>query len=361
MKKTLITCILLVLIIGFAHAEEFCVGTASELRNALVEAANNSEHDEIRIEIGLYESNGSVFEYDESGGYDLKISGDWMDFIENDCGIQAQNGPKNTILDGSGLTRALNIILTTPASLEISDLTLRDGYDPNDGGGLKVWKNGGYNTGEIKITDNIFITNVSHTDSAFRVVGAETLIFNNNMVLNNYAEFTSSGSLSVTNGSGIYFSNNTVINNDSFDDDRAHVLLYLGGGNVNVLAANNILTGNDDNDLWVSNLGTGNYYLFNNNINELGGSTPTQALNNINVPNQFESGPLLHYVPGIDSSLVDAGVNPCLSQCSDPFLQNWLMETLDVVNQQRPKGFKPDIGAFESDYSDEVIFENTFE
>ena len=71
-----------------AKSATFCVTTAVELRAALNSAESNSQHDEIRIEMGDYETQGTAFSYQETQGFDLEISGGWVNFFGNPCGVQ---------------------------------------------------------------------------------------------------------------------------------------------------------------------------------------------------------------------------------------------------------------------------------
>jgi hypothetical protein len=359
--QLIVITILIFIAIKPIKAAEFCVGNATELRNALSVAESNNESDDIRIELGLYETNGMAFSYHDSGNHDLTISGGWIDFFGNDCGIQTPNEHFETIIDGGGSSRGLSIRISGQADLVVSDLTFNNGYHVNSGGGLDIFTLGALDTGKIVIEKNAFLGNEADIAAAFGVSGFGITHIRNNLILVNNANTVYSVSAVQSDATGIYFNNNTVYGNTSDGQIAAGVYLYVDGSSQ-LLVANNILNNNDSESLTVISNNGGDYYLFNNNLDVRGGTPPTVSANNINKPNRFESG-FLNYVPAPDSYLVDAGRPPCLLACPfpTPFANAWSLGNEDILSQLREQGDRVDIGAFESSYFSDIIFWDAFD
>lgn len=359
-QTALLTLALTLISFNRVSAAEFCVGTANELRAALAFAESNHEADDIRIELGIYETNGTVFSYHDSGNHDLTISGGWIDFFGNDCGIQSPNEPFETIIDGSNSSRGMSINISGEADVMITDLTFSNGYFAHTGGGLAVFNLGTIHTGQVVIEKNAFLNNEANLAAALSVYGGGTAHIRNNLILVNHANTSDSARILNNNANGIYFNNNTVFGNTSDNMGASGVYLYVEGTSQ-VLVANNILNNNENDDLEVITM-AGDYFLFNNNVDVFTGSPPTVSANNINKPNHFQGG-LLNYVPNSNSYLVDAGRPPCLIACPfpTPFENAWSLGNEDILSQLREQGDKVDIGAFESSYFSDIIFWDTFD
>ena len=360
--KTAVWLSLMVMMVPL-QAAEFCVGTVAELRSALNTAESNNEDDDIRIELGTYESNGSTFIYNETQGFDLRISGGWIDFFDNDCGIQTPNQPLQTILDGSQSTQALYIRTALNANIEVSNLSFQNGNTTLSGGGLYISKAENLNTGEMIIANNSFVNNQATFGAALSVSGAATFHVRNNLIIANNAIVRNSVSVVQNNANGIYFNNNTVIGNTSNEVAESGAVYLTTSGTSNLLIANNILNGNQLEDLDARNSSTeATYYLYNNNVDVLVGSVPDVVANNFNLPNRFESG-FFSFTPDADSPLVNAGRNPCGFICPfpTPFVNDWELGDTDILAQGRIQMDAVDIGAIESSYSGDLIFWNRFE
>lgn len=353
--------ILVLAITQNVQSAEFCVGTVAELRSALATAESNFEADDIRLELGNYATGGLAFEYTDGNGQDLKISGGWIDFFGNDCGIQTPNEHFQTVIDGDGVSRGMDIALSGNADLEVNGLTFTDGFHVNSGGGLSVTKLNGLNTGVITIANNAFLNNEAMFNAAMRISGAATIHVRNNLVIANHANNVFAVSVTQSDANGIYFNNNTVIGNTAVNGQQAGVHLYVDGSS-SVLVANNILNGNDDTDLQVVENGSGNFYLYNNNVDQTVMSSPQFNANNFNKPNRFQPG-LLNFVPAANSPLLDAGRTPCGQICPfpTPFVNNWQLGDTDILAQLRVQGGAVDIGAFESSEPRDLIFWDRFE
>ncbi len=358
--KILVVTISLMVFINPLYSAEFCVGTVTELRNALTFAESNNEDDDIRIELGVYETNGMAFSFHDSGNHDLTISGGWIDFFDNDCGIQTPNEPFETIIDGSNSSRSMSINISGQADVRVSDLTFSNGHFAHTGGGLAVFNLGTIHTGQVTIEKNAFLNNEANLAAALSVYGSGTAHIRNNLILVNNANTADSIRILNNNANGIYFNNNTVFGNTSDGTGAAGVYIYVEGTS-RVLVANNILNNNDHEDLNVISM-AGDYFLYNNNVDVFSGSTPTVSANNINKPNHFQLG-LLNYVPDSGSYLVDAGRSPCAIVCPFPipFENKWSLGDEDILSKLRVQGDRVDIGAFESSYFSDIIFWNGFD
>jgi hypothetical protein len=340
-----------------APAAEFCVSTVSELRAALDTAESNNQHDDIRIEIGVYASGGNTFQYNETQGFDLTISGGWIDFFDNDCGIQSPNEPLETILDGSLSTRALYIRTAGSADIEVSSLTFRNGRTTQSGGGLFISRVDNLNSGVVTVANNAFINNEANFGSALQISSADTFHVRNNLIVANNVIVRNTVSVVQNNANGIYFNNNTVIGNTSDDPTESAGVYLTTSGTSNLLVANNIINGNQLEDLDGRNGANASYYLYNNNVDVLVGSVPDVVLGNMNLPNRFESG-IFSFTPDAHSPLVNAGRSPCGIVCifPTPFQNAWNLGDVDLLEHGRIQEGVVDIGAIESSHSRDLIF-----
>ncbi|MFC3193611.1 right-handed parallel beta-helix repeat-containing protein [Marinicella sediminis] len=361
MKTTITALCLLSLTSLPVAAAEFCVGTATELRNALNIASGNNQDDDIRVELGVFASNGSTFQYNETQGFDLRISGGWIDFFDNDCGIQSPNQPLGTILDGSETTRALYIRASGDADIEVTNLTFRNGVSSQSGGGLNIVRVNNLNSGEVTIANNVFISNQATFGSAMSVSSADTFHLRNNLVIDNNALVRYAVQVVQNDANGIYFNNNTVTGNTSDLLDESGGVYLSTSGSSNLLVANNVLNGNQLQDLDGRNSASSVFYLFDNNLDVLTGSAPDVVSGNFNLPNRFESG-LFSFTPDVDSPLVNAGRSPCGMVCPfpTPFVNDWSLGDTDVLAQGRVQIGVVDIGAIESGHARDLIFWDRF-
>lgn len=364
MSKLLNFFILTGLVISFnIRAAVFCVSDVVELRNAIDVAQSNLEDDEIKLKGGVFQTNGTTFSYYETSGYDLTISGGWDDmFFLDDC-EWGTDDPLATVLDGSNNSQILYIQTSNNASIEVSGITFRNAITENRGGGLYISKSDNLQTGTITIQRNVFINNEGSFGSAFSVSGADTFHIRNNLILGNNALIQHAVTVVSTNGNGIYFNNNTVMGNTSDDPSESGAVYLSTSGTSNLLVANNILNGNQLEDLFGRNSSTeAMYYIFNNNLDVLVGHVPDVYTGNFNLPNRFESG-FLNFTPDANSPLVDAGKSPCGLFCPvpTPFVNDWELGSGDLLRRSRVQSEAVDIGAFESNNPRDLIFWNQFD
>ncbi len=344
---------------GLINAAESCATNTTELRNALDIADGNNEHDVIKIAQGNYATNGSQFNYNEFLGWDLEITGGWSDLSGNPCGQQFY-GPSATTLDGTLNSQVLNIILFGNASLKVSNLSFLNGSDIGQrGGGLEVRKWDNLNTGKITIENNAFLNNYANFGSAMSVSGAEKFYVRNNLFSGNTAITRHVISIVQNDAYGTYFTNNTVMFNDSIGVDDFGGVYLAAGGTSKLLVANNIMLENGDEDLFLT--GAGDIYLKHNNVGVVNGNTPVESFGNFNLPPQFELGDM-NFTPSASSPLVNAGVKPCtICQVPRPFDETWSLGSVDLTGDIRDQNGKVDIGAIESSHYPDLIFLDNFE
>lgn len=362
MKPTTFTLFMLCLSSLTLHAEEFCVGSATELRNALNTASNNNQDDDIRVELGVFASNGSTFQYNEAQGFDLRISGGWIDFFDNDCGIQSPNQPLDSILDGSDSSPALYLRASGSADIEVTNLTFRNGSFNQSGGGLHISRANNVNSGEVTVANNVFISNQATFGAAMSVSSMDTAHIRNNLIIANNALVRYAVQVVQNDANGVYFNNNTVIGNTSDLLDEPGGVYLSTSGSSHLLVANNIINGNQLEDLDPRNSETASYYLFDNNLDVQTGVAPDVSSGNFNLPNRFESG-IFNFTPAADSPLVNTGRSPCGFVCPfpTPFVNDWSLGNTDVLAQGRVQEDVVDIGAVESGHTRDLIFWNRFD
>ena len=344
------------------HSAEFCVTNANELRIALSTAANNNQHDEIRIEMGDYETFGNPFSYQESQGYDLDISGGWVEFFGNDCGVQAPAAFLDTTLDGSGTDYVMILLLSGASDLSVSRLAFLNGNAPSGrGGGLHIQRLGNANTGHVTVEQNEFFGNKAAWGSAMSIFSGERVDIRNNLVVNN--EVTNQFAIEVVIGEayGIFFNNNTVTGNFSTNSEDSGVYLAAGSGS-GILVANNVLYQNMSKDLHITGIEYESH-VFRNNLGVTQMGAPMTEYGNFNLPPRFMSATSPYYLQGTASPLIDAGANPCGAFCPfpTPLVNNWSLGDVDLMGQLREQGERVDIGAFESSLFDDLIFWNRFD
>jgi hypothetical protein len=116
---------------GNVSAATFCVGTATEFRNALLTASTNGQADDIRLRSGTYLATPAArFEMILSEAHGVRISGGWTNTGFIPC-TSTTGSATQTILDGSNSTFALRVVLfgafdNVPIAVE--GLTVRNGY-----------------------------------------------------------------------------------------------------------------------------------------------------------------------------------------------------------------------------------------
>lgn len=356
MKSTLFA-VLLVLAASSAPAAEFCVTNSQQLDDALWSARNNGQNDVIRIATGSYVGG---FAYGGSEDFDLTLSGGWSEFFGNPCGQQIDS-PYATILDGNLTERVMLIQAALDSDITVSDLTFINGdANPASAGGLEIRSLENF-VGDVLVERTAFINNKGHFYSALSSGrGRKVTVRNSVFALNENT--TGDGTLFLGNNDalGIYFNNNTVVNNSSLaTDPSVHSgLRAYPFGTSGLFVANNLFWDNDGRDFSVGGSASESY-LYNNNIADYFGSMDVVA-NNFSMPPVFEPG-IFNYVPAINSGEINHGRNsPIFVPVPPPFNVQWGAGITDFYGNPRVIDRWVDVGAFEAE-AEVPIFDNGFE
>ncbi|AKS42952.1 hypothetical protein [Wenzhouxiangella marina] len=341
----------------------FCVGTASEFRSALLDSRDNGEDDQIRLRSGNYLSTeGFGFITDLELDRALSITGGWFDFNAINCFSQQGSDPTDTVIDGqdqrSGIViNALDVGSTS--SLLIGNLSIVQGATTSTDAGLRISGVAGFD-GEILIERVRFAGNDGGDGAALRAIGGNKLTVRNSVFQFNHTA-GSGGTILFSmpaEDQGVYFINNTVINNSSDFEGIStsatsglSINLNQSGDNIpQALVANNLFWFNELADLFFSASG-GIKHVYNNNYEQRLGIVQHSG-NNLSLPPQL-APPILDFTPGEDSPLIDQGLAaPALRGI--PFLLDWSYGSIDFDGGIIPRvhGDRVDIGAVESPYRD---------
>ncbi|WP_395372994.1 hypothetical protein [Marinicella sp. W31] len=370
MKIFNIIAIILACISFNSRAEVFCVadGNSQDLQAALTAAQDNNQDNVIKIAIGEYVTPNNGFRYVQSKlqNGNLEITGGWSASGNDPCAEQLAENTLNTILDGQSQNRVLRIFTSNDTQVKISNLIIANGKVANSSGGGLAILTPSVDTpaATFKIENNLFINNEAEFGGAISVLNANKTYVQNNLVVGNNA--TEEGSIFAfagENAAGIYFTNNTVVNNTS-DTASGGALIRIAESNA--LIANNLLWNNDNVDLKFDAVIKGSLYIENNNIGvrTQTGSAIVSDLNNFSLPPRLEGG-FLDFTPLAISPLVNQGtVSPCVRiVCSKPipFEDDWFPGETDVFGNPRIQNGGIDIGAFESPHEPDLIFMNGYE
>ncbi len=363
MKNDYLLTILLLLISLPIFAAEFCVTSSAGLQAALNSAANNNQHDLIKIAEGSYTTPGSEFSYTESVGWDLEISGGWTEFFGNPCGQQLSGNPFNTVLDGDSSNRIMNIRSGGSSDITISSLAFINGGTSNlsNGGGLRFWPtNTNNHTGKVVIERSAFINNTAEEASAisFLSAGLRNHIRNNIFVVNSTTNGSNTVVINQDLSAGIYFTNNTMVTNSGDAANNRGGLRIFTTSTSNAYVGNNVLYDNGSEDFRVT--GSGQVYLHYNNVDLVFGASSSSLIGNFSADPEFNPG-ILNYTPSYGSPLVNQGYDPPnIVPFPTPFNLAWFEGTVDIFGNPRKQDGKVDIGAVETE-PEPPIFANGFE
>ncbi len=359
MKRYLVITVMLLCALTFNEtiAAEFCVTTNQELKDALLAARDNGQHDTIRIATGSYQGG---FAYGSAESFDLTITGGFTEFFGNPCGQQTGH-PLDTTLDGGSSQKVLQIFPSDNTTVTVSYLTFVNGSSEDRGSGLSFATPAGYVANDMLVEYCAFINNEANYAGALDMGGGRKSTVRNSVFLLNHSDFgTGTVDMISNNLLGLYFNNNTLINNTM---DGSSVTAHAGlrvatSGTSKVFVANNILKNNQGADLRINNNGD-TAYLYNNNVGSIIGSFDVVA-NNINSTPMFESG-FINFVPTPQSGEVNSGRNPpVLTPIPIPFQFGWSAGATDFNGNPRIQNGVIEIGAFEADL-EEPIFKDGFD
>jgi len=358
----LIVSVLLISITATVHSANFCVTTTTELQQALDVAGNNSETNTIKVAQGSYAAPTGGFKYLTLTSPALKISGGWSLSAGDPCAVQTSRSPFDTVLDGQSIDRVLLIASSISNNMQISNLAFINGFVTGvnqDGGGVKISTI--TNSVEIVFENNAFINNHAAIGSALWSEGSSKLVIRNSLFAANHSEQSSTVNLSQINGWGVYFTNNTVIENTT-DGNTTFPVSGLRIYTIepsNIFVANNVLWNNQSSDLWLG--GTGIKYLRNNDIGTNSGFPADEDSDNISLAPIFVPDSIT-YVPALGSPLTNNGLlAPQPIPIPTEFENDWALGDKDILGNPRVQDTGVDIGAFESSPPPDLIFVDGFE
>ncbi len=305
------------LICWSVNAEEFCVGTAIELTDALNQAETNGESDIIKIQQGIYSGN---FSFNSNQNMNISLLGGY----EQQC-ISRVIDPINTVLDAAASGTPLSITKNGDGNVEVEGMTMRNGG--YRGFYIHLYNDSGGNVGAIKVKNNIMANNKpkggiyidssdnpSHTPGAITISSnvvsgnvsdsgagglamqvqwgsSNDIIIANNLFVGNIGTGSENGGVSIYMGTNtlLYFVNNTVSGNHAEDTAAEVGGVYIGNSDAGAIHFyNNIIRDNSvgSKTLDLRFVDQGTRIGFNNNYSEING-TWTESGNNIDVDPQF--------------------------------------------------------------------------
>ena len=296
---------------------EFCVDNAVNLQTALSTAQSNGQSDVVKVVQGNYNGN---FLYSSSEGYSLTLLGGYT----GGCAGRVVD-PANTVLDGGGNGRVLDLNHFDGGDFVVDGFTLQNGDTATDGGGAYAESQSNAGTaGDVTFTNNIvrmntaaqtgggvFARSYSHDGTAAKVVLVNNLVTGNSANLGG-GVFASSYSVTGTPGS-VTLTNNTVTGNSANSNDYGGGGAYLyanssqmPGGTVNCY--NNIIWGNTGPtaaDINVDNTAESTTNGYNNDYSVMSGSWDNGVGTNIDQDPLFTG--TYHLKPR--SPCIDTGTN----------------------------------------------------
>lgn len=338
-----------------AQGAVFCATTSVGFQIALNNAAGNNEDDEIRLAVGTYTVLGaSGFEYDvrpTGDDRDLVISGGWSEFFGNPCGQQlSSDNAFSTLINGDDRFRALMIDGKANSDITVRNLWFANGLAPTDvgnhfGGGLWVFPVTPSNA-KVIIENCAFSGNEAAFGAGLAIVGGGETRVRNSLFVANHAVAAYAAYAETSEPPGVYFTNNTVIDNTT-DGNNAGAAVFASGSGGQYFVANNILWDNDGADIVLGGSTIGDTYFHNNDVADRLGSATVES-GNLSVMPQF-AGSLIDFTPAEGSPLINAGIRPpSVVPVPPPFHQNWSTGTLDMKGNTRVRGGEIDIGAYEA-------------
>ncbi|MGJ8663217.1 MAG: hypothetical protein ACSHWU_06180, partial [Marinicella sp.] len=287
---------------------------------------------------------------------DLDISGGWSTSFGDPCGVQVLDQPYGTLIDGENSSRGLSITVGYFSEVHVSRIGFINGYVAGfeRGGAINFSRPFVDAIGEFVVTHCMFINNEAYSGSAISYDIAYLSTFSNNLAAANFAR--NGNSISMVGASTLNFINNTVINNETVGINGG---AYLSAVDDSLgLVANNVLWGNDGSDL---RLNGDRFFVKNNDIGFFDSGTQIEQVGNFSLPPRLELVNLV-YVPGVASPLINKGIKPC-STCPIPlpFDEQWILPSIDLAGHNRLQHGVVDIGALESSIVSDLVFWGRFE
>lgn len=335
---------------GTAAAATFCVGTSTELQQALMTAASNGEADTVRIRTGLYAPGGGslAFAYFSAQNFAITIAGGYVNFGMVACGLQLRD-PSLTLISGSNARGGMALTNGTSGDISLEGLTFRNGLAAESGGGLRLGA-GGY-VGDVLIDRVFFDRNVatSYGGGLSASVDGGTLVLRNSLFLGNRAGVDHAAASLTVNATSpanyrAFIGNNTVVDHACGlgGPTPCGIAGIRIGGSARAVLFNNAFGFNSGADAQVQS----SVDVFNNSLPNLSG-TPGAFSGNLTPANPLFVNPLDDdYRLQFASPLRNAGTG------------GFLLGAEDFAGAPRLNDGQYDIGAYENN---EISFKSGFE
>lgn len=334
MKTTALLATALLVSTATTQAADYCVDDVNALQPILNLAGSNGEDDHIMLVQGFYDIPGGGLTYTSSDGGDLEISGGWQGIC-----LARSGDAFDTVLDGGSTDRILSIV-ANGRSVTVDRLMFFNG-SANLGAGLHVLF-----ALNLVVERSAFVGNNGLRSALYASDGINSARISNNLFTLNeggqVAELRQSG------GEGLYFNNNTVVDNTAAKNASVELVARDG---ASALVANNILWHNTGHDLDLFR-STGDLFYWNNSVGSYRG--PPVGVNNVSLDPLFEPG-VFSYELSPSSPLIDAGTLP--PDGSGSFESDWDVGVVDFAGDTRVQGGNVEMGAFEAS---DVLFETGF-
>jgi len=187
-----------------ALAAQLCVGTTAELRAALQTAQASAADDEIRMRVGTYAIDSTLFYVNQVGGW-LVVVGGYQDGGGLPCGARVLNAGA-TVLDGLGVRNIMVLSYQPPAAsttgvrIYIDNLTFRNGVGTGfqRGSGLNISVTGANANNEVWLENLVFRNNSGYFAGGLDVYAVNGLVrVVNSLFDGNQAPDTAFGHLAI--------------------------------------------------------------------------------------------------------------------------------------------------------------------
>ena len=342
----------------------YCVTDETELLDALSEAKNNGENDQIHVQAGNYNNGTNGFSFNSAENYDLEISGGWLRVGNFPCLIQ-NSSPYLTVFDGNSVGPNLRFNMNFKGGLKIQNLSLINGagISPNRGVGLLI-DGGGANGKNTLIEEVVFSNNNTTFCAALCFIGSSQLTVRNNVFVDNFAT-SSTGVINIINyETGVYFINNTILGNETGTPGASEPISgmqIIVSDDAPAAVINNIFWDNMSGDFKVlaEDPVASVIYVYQNNYN-VGYGDFDFVSGNLTADPQLTGAGLFNFVPSLSSPMKNAGLMMTAIPPVPDFFDLWDHGTRDLIGGSRVKGNGIDIGARESD-PELPIFKNGFD
>ncbi len=320
-------CLLLLAPIGRATATTYCVDTPALLESTLLQVGNSSAENEIRIVMGTYETDGFNLSMSDPTAGDLTISGGWP----AGCAAPPSNDARDTVLAGA-ITQTFGLLGTR--RIDLRALTFFKFA-------LVRARRKGLAGGHDILWDGVQLRLVRAIEVGSQSAGAIDL---RNLLVHDSGTVGGDCMLAIGQDQNDEFST-TLLAQSTFALNKGAKQVCLNGVETSKLLRNNIFDGDAaQQSVFVANTQA---TLQHNRIQLLGGLPPSaDSIDN------FTSAPGF-----VDSALRDfrlAAGSPAINRGYMVLPEG--QRAFDHFGMTRWNGFRPDLGALETDTVESSVF-----